>query len=324
VSVVKPVVGIILVSSMNDKVTARIIGIAFVELVFFFGLFVSMMRGGKRFFDGHYWKYALYFNLPLIPHYLSQRLLNSADRIMIEKLVDSSSAGIYSLAYSLALLLQLVNTAIRDSISPWTFKKIKSGNVEDIHTVTYPALIVVAVFNYLLIAFAPEIVKIFAPPAYYEAIWVIPPVTMSVYLMFLYTLFSDFEFYFEKTKFMSIATMSGAVVNIVLNLVFIPLFGYKAAGYTTLFCYFLYAVLHYCIMRRICAQNFPDKKVYDIKMITLISFVFLGMGFVTMVLYSSPILRYMAIAIIVVVCVIYKNKILEFINVLKQARSSRN
>lgn len=317
VSVAKPVVGIILVKNCADKVTARVVGLAVVEFCFVIWLFLSMMRKGKHFFSTENWKYALWFNIPLIPHYLSQRVLNSADRIMIERMVDASSAGIYSLAYSLALLLQLVNTAIRNSISPWTFKKIKNNQVGDIHKITYPAMIIVAVMNYLLIAFAPEIVRIFAPTEYYDAIWVIPPVTMSVFFMFLYTLFSDFEFYYEKTKFMSVATMIGAVVNIVLNFLFIKIFGYMAAGYTTLFCYFLYAVLHFIVMQRICKENHPGVKVYDLKLITLISIIFLFIGFFTMGLYTRPIIRYLLICLIIIVCKGKKRNILSFISTIR-------
>ena len=45
------------------------------------------------------------FNLPLVPHYLSGAILNTADRIMIEKMVGASAAGIYSLAYSVSLIM---------------------------------------------------------------------------------------------------------------------------------------------------------------------------------------------------------------------------
>ena len=50
----------------------------------------------------------------------------------------------------------------------------------------------------------------FAPESYIDAIWVIPPIAMSVYFMFAYDLFAKFEFYYEKTKLISFATVMGA------------------------------------------------------------------------------------------------------------------
>lgn len=320
VTVIKPLVGIVLVLNFTDKVTARIVGLAVIELAFFVGLYMTMMEEGKVFYSRQTWKYALGFNIPLIPHYLSQRLLDSTDRIMIKNMVDSRSAGIYSLAYSLALLMQLVNVAARDTISPWTYKKIKSGNVTDIKKVMYPAMIMVAIFNLLLIAFAPEIVRIFAPIEYYDAIWVIPPVTMSVYFMFLYFFFSDFEFYFEKTKGISVATMIGAVINIVLNYIFINLIGYVVAGYTTLFCYILYSVLHYIFMNKICHKYFPDEKVYNLKVIVGISLAFMVVGFLITITYNFAILRYMIIVFIIMCLVIFRKKIF---NLIKKVRTER-
>ena len=73
---------------------------------------------------------------------------------------------------------------------------------------------------------------------------------MGVYFMFAYTFFAVIEFYFEKKKYVTYATMSGAVLNIILNYICIKLFGYMAAGYTTLVCYMLYTVAHYCLHKK--------------------------------------------------------------------------
>lgn len=100
-------------------------------------------------------------------------------------------------------------------------------------------MIIIALANVILIAFAPEVIAVFAPLEYHDAIWVIPPVAMSVYFMFAYGFFACFEFYYEKTTYISIATSVGAVVNVVLNYIFINIFGYYAARYTILLCYIL-------------------------------------------------------------------------------------
>ena len=87
-SLAKPVLGIILVKLATDKVTARIFGLAIVELIICIVLFVLQAVRGKKFFSAFYWKHALKFNIPLVPHYLSMTVLNSADRIMIGKMVN--------------------------------------------------------------------------------------------------------------------------------------------------------------------------------------------------------------------------------------------
>lgn len=292
VSIIKPVLGIIAVKMSNDKVTARILSVVFVEVIFYTGLFIKHLYKGKFFFSKEYWKYAMIFNLPLIPHYLSQTLLNSADRIMISQMVGEDSAGIYSLAYSLALLMTLINNALSNTMNPWIYKKIKDERTDDIHSVAYVALIIIAICNILLIAFAPEAVKLFAPKSYYNAIWVIPPVAMSTYFMFMYDLFAKFEFYYEQTVKIMLASATGATLNIILNSIFIPIFGYYAAGYTTLVCFIVYALLHYIFMWQICQSHKQLGKIYDLKILLKITCVFLAISFLYLFTYKSNTLRY--------------------------------
>ena len=323
-SIAKPVIGIVFVILANDKVTARILGLALVEVAAYTWMFFSQMRKGRIFFDKFFWKHALRFNLPLIPHYLSMTVLNSSDRIMINSMIGSNEAGIYSLAYSVSQIMVLFNTALLQTIEPWLYKKIKAKKVEDIATVAYPAFILIATVNILLIAFAPEVIRLFAPTSYCDAIWVIPPVTMSVYFMFAYTFFAVFEFYYEKTHYVAIATVSGAVLNIVLNYIFIKIFGYYAAGYTTLFCYVIFAVYHFYFMRKICKKELNGTMPYKISVLLMITFVFSLLGFVFLLLYNNNIIRYAFIAFLILIMLIYRKKLNDLITKLISIKKSKS
>lgn len=315
-SILNPVLGIVLVTNLKDKVLARVLGIAVIGLVFHVPLFVKQIKKGGSLYNKKYWKYALLYNIPLIPHYLSQIVLSSSDKIMIEKLIDSKNAGIYSLAYSIALIMTMFNRSLMQAVTPWMYKKIKNKEFEKIKKVSYFSLVSVATLNLLLIAFAPEAVAIFAPSEYYEAIMVIPPVAMSVYFMFTYDLFAKFEFYYEKTKLISLATIIGAILNIVLNYIFISKFGYIAAAYTTLICYILYSIFHYRTMCFVCKKELKMKSPYDIKILILISVVFIAIGFVFNALYNYFIIRYMLIVVIILILLYNSKKIMSMISLV--------
>ncbi len=314
VSLAKPVIGIIFVTHATDKVTARILGIALVDLIGFTWMFFAQMIRGKHFFNKEYWIYALGFNLPLIPHYLSQIILNSSDRLMIKSMVGASEAGIYSLAYSLSQIMLLFNQALLQTIEPWIYQKIKSGRTQDICKVAYPAFGFIGIVNLALMAFAPEVVRIFAPAEYYDAIWVIPPVAMSVFFSFSYSFFATFEFYFEKTNFVMTASIIGAGLNLLLNWIFIRIYGYYAAGYTTLFCYIIFAVGHYYFMDRICKEKMDGIRVYNTKLLMLMSILFVIAGFAMMGTYYSPIVRYSIILIVLLLAFVQRKKIMSVLN----------
>lgn len=313
VAVLKPTLSIAMILFCDDNVTARIVSIVFVEFIAYFGLFISQMKKGRQFFNAKFWKHALMFNIPLIPHYLSTSILNSADRIMIKDMVGESAAGIYSLAYSIAMIMMMLNTSLLQTLEPWLYKKINEKKIEDIGKVAYPAFIIVAIANILLIALAPELVAIFAPKEYYSAIYVIPPIAMSVFYMFAYTFFAVFEFYYKKTTLIVVATSAGAILNIILNKIFIGIFGYIAAGYTTLACYMIYAIFHFVFMWKTCKNNLNNAQPYSPKIFLIISVLFLGAGFFFLFIYNFTILRYCLLVLSVLISFIERKRIINVV-----------
>lgn len=314
VSIVQPLVSIFLVINAEDKVTARILGMALVEVIAYSGFFVAQMLRGKKFYSGRFWKYAVLFNIPLIPHYLSNSILGSSDRIMIQNMVGVSEAGIYSLAYSISQIMQLVNDSLNKTMSPWLYQKIREKNYKAMSKVVYPSLVLIAAANLALIAIAPEIVAIFAPPEYSEAIYVIPPVAMSLFATYLYLCFAPFEFYFEKRIWTTIGTLTSAIANIILNYIFIQLCGYQAAGYTTLVCYLLNSIMHYFFMRKVCRIYLDDIRPYNPKILVLIAVVFMGIGFLYIPLYSNIVARYGFTFLLLIILFINRKKLMTAIS----------
>ena len=274
------------------------------------------MKRGKKFYSKKYWKYAVLFNLPLIPHYLSNTVLASSDRIMIERMIGAAEAGIYTLAYSLSQIMTMVNDSLNKTMSPWLYQRICDEDYLSMSKVVYPSLIIIAAANLALIAIAPEAVAIFAPAEYYDAIYVIPPVAMSVYVQYLYLCFAPFEFYFEKRAWTTIGTLMSALTNIGLNLICIRIFGYYAAGYTTLICYLIHAVMHYFFMRRVCKQFIGDIRPYDPKILIAISVFFMTVGFVYIYTYKNIWIRYGLTVILICILIVQRKKVIGLLNTI--------
>ena len=320
-SILKPAMEITAIALFADNVTARIYALTAADVVCFGALFAGMWTGAKK-VSTKYWGYALRYNIPLVPHYLSQIVLNQSDRVMIKRLIGASQAGIYTLAYTLASIMVVLNQAILNSFNPWMYRQIKNRKFQDIGRYSMGLLLMLAGGNLCVIILAPELIAVMAPGSYHEAIWLMPPVTMSIFFMFMYSLFANFEFYFEKTQFMMVASVSGALLNIVLNYIFIQIFGYVAAGYTTLVCYLCYCIAHYLVMRRILKKELPGEQIYDLRQILAISGAFMASGFSIMLFYERPIIRYMIFLVIVGIAFRNRKKILAFLNLVKAAKKS--
>lgn len=308
VSLIAPVSGILAVLSTTVfKVEARVLTLVIVEVVVYGAMFVYYMVKGRRLFVREYWIQALKFNIPLVPHYLSQSALNQADRVMINSIVGASAAGIYGLANSVAWIMTVVSQALMNSLNPWLYKRIRQNECDRIGNVAYVAIAVVGAANLFLIALAPEIIYLFAPAQYQEAVWLIPPLASSAFLIFMYDMFAVFEFYFERTKLVAFASMVGALVNIALNAVFIPLLGYVTAAYTTLISYFVFILMHYAFMRKIQRREMNGFKVYDLKILMAICIAYGLLAALIAALFPFPLARAGVCLILIAVAIVKRD-----------------
>ncbi len=290
-----PLAGVIAVLSTSYKAEARVLSYVCVQVCIGLVFYIFNLRKGKKFFVKEYWKFALVFNIPLIPHYLSSTILNQADRLMIGNMVGKAEAAIYSVAYNVGSMMTIIITAINNSFTPYMYKSIKVGETDGIRENSKSVIFIVGIACIIAMGLGPEIISIFATKEYYAAIWVIPPVACAVYFKFLYPLFSTIEFYYEKTYFVMLASCAGAVANIILNYIFIGIYGYFAAGYTTLACYIIYSFAHYFFQRKVLRIAGFEKDIFDMKYIAVFSSVVMFCMVGMMFLYPYKIIRYLAV-----------------------------
>ena len=312
ISILNPVLGVVMVlCSKHNDVLARAGSSSIVYFVFGFALYILIQKKGKKLVNTKYWKYALAFNLPLIPHFLSSIILSHADRVMITRLSITDDTALYSVAYSLGMVTLLFSQAIQQALLPWQYTKLKNKDYNNIQSIPSITMIIVMVINILFIAFAPEIMYIVAPASYSEAIWAIPPVCCSVFFMYLFNLFANIEYYFEESRYVAVASILAALLNIVLNYIFIPIFGYVAAGYTTLCCYILLAISHYFCMRLICKKKEFYEEPYNIKCVIMVSIALLALMILLISFYKSMIVRYTIIIVILFAGIMNRNRIMD-------------
>lgn len=313
-SVLNPVVGLIAVYYSVEKDLARIISIVAVEVVICGIIMVYQFVRGKVFFVKEYWKYALKLGFPLLPHYLSGMILNRGDTVVIEHLVGRSKVAYYGVAYNIGFLVQLFTNAIGNAFIPWMYQKIKGKDYAKIGKTVNILLLFVSAIAFGVMLLAPEAIWIFGDSGYASAVYVVPPVAASVFFIFLYNLLAVPQFYYEKTNYMLFASIAAALVNIVLNFIFIDKFGYVAAGYTTLVCYVFYSFGHFIISKSILKEKIGENAgvMFDTKVLFLLSIMIIGIGITCNFLFPFWYIRYGIILIGLILCIIYRKKLIKF------------
>ena len=314
-TIIIPMIGVlvcpkwILPSTMKNWCSA-----IFSLLVGIAALFLSLKRS-RNLFDSKYWKYAFKFNMVLIPHYLSNVILVQSDRIMIAEIISKAAAAIYNVAYTLGVAAQVFTQALINAINPWMYKKMSEGKGNDVKNTVNYLIILVSIMIVAICLIMPEIFIIFFPKAYYQAINVIPPVAAGVIWAFIFNLFASIELYFSGNKFVSFASFTGAFINVVLNLLLIPKFGFVAAAYTTLLCDIIYALMHTIFSTKLLKENMPNTEVIAIKETWIIGITTTIVCLTILQMYPFVFIRYILMIIIVLICIIKKDlitKILKF------------
>jgi O-antigen/teichoic acid export membrane protein len=265
----------------NERYLGRILGSAMPMIIIAIVLSASILKKGRTVYEAEYWKYALSIGLPLIPHVVSQSLLSQFDRIMIRNMVNDASSGIYSYIYTICTITYIICTSLDNAWTPWVYIKLKAGDGDNIKAAGRWYTLLFAVLTLGFICVMPELVKLIADESYWPGEDLLIPLALANYCVFLYMLPVGLEYYHKKTRYISLGTISAALLNLVLNYFAILNFGYKAAAYTTLVSYLALFCFHLLIARRL-----GFGRLYDLRWIIAVTAVLFAAAFAILGLYG--------------------------------------
>ena len=243
ISVILSVIAIKFVLTDNLYI-GRIIPTALTIILFGIMVCVLVYSKSRCFLNREYLKYALSFSLPLILHGIALNILSQSDRTMITWLADSSQTGIYSLIYNFSMIATVITTSLEGIWVPWFYDKLQKKSYAEINAVAkdYINLMTYCLIGVIMVG--PEVVKFLASSNYWDGIKIIPPVVLSNFIIFSYTLYVNIEHFHKKTKGITFNTVVAAITNVILNYLLIPEYGYVAAAFTTLISYLVSFILH--------------------------------------------------------------------------------
>jgi O-antigen/teichoic acid export membrane protein len=234
-----------------------------VVLVVFFLLFPVY----KRYFTGELsfpiLKRMLIFGIPTIFTIISMRVIDYSDRRIILHYLGDAPLGQYTIAYNLGMVgIMVFVNSFRTAWQPFFLAMKTNPDAKAIYSkvATYYALFISLIFMGMVL-FKNEIFLLYAPTKPVILSNIIPYIAFSYILYGFYIIMLTGIFIREKTKFLPLAAFTGALVNIVLNFVFIPKFGIIGAAYSTIFAYAVMDIVVYCISKYIYNVQYEIKRI---------------------------------------------------------------
>lgn len=309
--------GIFAVLLTSHSGIGRILSIVLTQCCFGLIIYIVNYKKAKHIFVKEYAKFALLFNIPLLPHYFASYIMDQFDRIMIMKLVNYSAVGIYSIAYSSGFVIKIITSSLNNTLIPWQYRKLKEQDFDSISQCVNSIINCVLLCFMAYMAFAPEIITIMASSEYREAIYVMPPVTASVFLIFLYELYANVEFYYNANKATMYIAIIGSAINIILNLLFIPRWGYIMAAYTTLISYCYFTIAHFIYMSYIVRKQTNGKVIFSAKSLFFSMLLIIGYTLLINLFFNHTLLRYGLIILLALYAMMKRKNLFRFLSILK-------
>ncbi len=230
-------------------------------------------------------KKMLLYAWPLIILGFAGMINETLDRIILKKLiVDKSEAqiaqGVYGACYKIAILMTIFIQAFRFAAEPFFFNKAKEKDSTKSYALIMKYFIIFCLFLFLATTLNLDWIKLFIGPNFRSGLNVVPILLMAnLCLGVVYNLAIWYKLN-GQTKYGAIIAIVGAIITIVVNVIFVPNYSYVASAWATLAAYSGMMILSYVLGQK----YFPIK--YNIKAIMVYTVIALGFYFISLT-YSN-------------------------------------
>ena len=162
-----------------------------------------------------------------------------------------AQVGIYSASYKLAMLIAILLQAYRYAAEPFFFSQMKNQDRNKIYSQIMNVFIAFVCGIFLLVTLNIDIFKYFIQnETYWVGLQVVPILLMANIFLGIYYNQSIWFKLSGKTKFGAYIALFGASLTVLINILYIPKFGYMACAWATLIVYFTQMVISYILGQR--------------------------------------------------------------------------
>ncbi len=214
-------------------------------------LLLPILTKFKWQFDKILFKKMMAYSWPIAIAGLAYVINENLDKILIGKLIDKSTMGIYAACYKLAIFMNLYIMAFRLGAEPFFFNHADKKDAKITYARILNYFIIVGSLVFVGIVVFIDILKgLFINQQYWEAIMIVPIVLLANLFLGVYYNLAIWYKLTDKTRYAMLFSIIGAAITILVNLIFIPIIGYMASAWATLLAYGSMMLLSYFIGRK--------------------------------------------------------------------------
>ncbi len=200
------------------------------------------------------WNRMIIYSFPLLLAGLSGSINDVIDKILLRRLTGEESGlatvGEYGAGYKIAVLMALFIQMFRFAAEPFFFERARRENAKETYVTVMKYFVIVMLIIYMVLNLYISGIQYIIDKSYRSSMVVVPIVSMAYVLYGVYLNHSIWYKLNDLTRFGVYITLSGAFVTIIINLLFIPQFGYMASAWAHVASYGLMIVLSFIFARK--------------------------------------------------------------------------
>ena len=252
------------------------VGYAFFINLFCTGLitffFWKELMGIRYKFDWSLLKRMLKYAWPILVLGIAGILNQTFDKMMFPKIYHQadmqSQLGIYGAAVKIAMIMALITQAFRYAYEPFVFGKSKDKDNRETYAQAMRYFIIFTLLAFLAVMAWIDIFKYIIAPDYWSGLKVVPIVMAAEIMMGVYFNLSFWYKLIDKTIWGAWFSGIGCAVLILVNVLFVPKYGYMACAWGGFAGYCTAMVLSYLVGQKYYPIRYPLR---DIAMYTVVA-----------------------------------------------------
>ncbi len=218
----------------------------------------------KYAFDFDLWKSMLKYAAPVMLAGIAFTINEVVDKILLTEMASESIAGKYGACYKLALFMTLFGTAFRMGVEPFFFSHSTTENPQRTYAQITNYFVILGSFILLAVIVFIDILSpiLIRNEVLREALEIVPIVLLASFCLGIYHNLSVWYKVTDRTRYGAYISSIGAVLTLIINLIFIPVIGYMASAIATLAAYGSMMSLSYYFGKKHYPIPYNMRKIY--------------------------------------------------------------
>jgi O-antigen/teichoic acid export membrane protein len=236
-------VGYVLISNMIASLTKLLL------------LSGEMIAAFRRKPDWHLLGIVLRYAYPLLVAGLAGTVNEALDRVLLKHLIPADQLpmeqlGVYGANFKLAVLMTLFVQMFKYAAEPFFFSRASQKNAKEMYADIMTLFVAAGLLIFLLVNLYLDYFILFIGSGFREGVNIVPVILMANLVMGIFFNLSIWYKLTNKTMIGAILVLTGAGITVLVNLLFIPRYGYVASAWAHLVCYSVMVFLSYLWSRK--------------------------------------------------------------------------